>query len=101
MRTTIASFRIVPLFGVIALVVAASAAAQDWSGFRGANGGGRVTGWPEEMSDPKGWPESLERGWRIPVGLGHASPVVQGDTGLRLLPRGRRRGSARTPGGER
>ena len=80
MRTTIASFRIVPLFGAIALVVAASAAAQDWPGFRGANGGGRVTGWPEEMSDPKGWPESLEREWRIPVGLGHASPVVQGDT---------------------
>ena len=80
MRTTIASFRILPLVGAIVLVVAASAAAQDWPGFRGANGGGRVTGWPEEMSDPKGWPESLKREWRIPVGLGHASPVVQGDT---------------------
>ena len=67
------------LFGAVGLVVAASAAAQDWSGFRGANGGGRVAGWPEAMSDPARWPESLEREWRIPVGLGHASPVVQGE----------------------
>ena len=71
--------RILLLFGAVGLVVAASAAAQDWSGFRGANGGGRVTGWPEAMSDPARWPESLEREWRIPVGLGHASPVVEGE----------------------
>ena len=71
--------RILLRLGAIGLVVAASAAAQDWSGFRGANGGGRVTGWPEAMSDPARWPESLERAWRIPVGLGHASPVVQGE----------------------
>ena len=32
------------------------------------------------MGDPHGWPESLDHQWRIPVGLGHASPVVRGDT---------------------
>ena len=64
-----------------ALAVAAMAAGQDdWRGFRGPHRDGRVTGWPEAMGDPNGWPESLEQRWRIPVGLGHASPVVHDGT---------------------
>lgn len=61
------------------LSVAVAAGAQpDWPGFRGPHRDGRVNGWPAAMGDPGGWPESLEERWRIPVGLGHASPVVQG-----------------------
>ncbi len=70
-------------FAAAALAVAAMAPGQDdWPGFRGANRDGRVTGWPEAMGDPQRWPESLEQHWRIPVGLGHASPVVHGGTVL-------------------
>ena len=73
--------RLPPWFAAAALALAVSAGAQeDWPGFRGADRDGRVTGWPEAMRDPHGWPESLERQWRIPVGLGHASPVVHDGT---------------------
>ncbi|MDE2971650.1 MAG: hypothetical protein OXU35_05025, partial [Acidobacteriota bacterium] len=64
-------------FATAGLALAVSAGAQeDWPGFRGANRDGRVAGWPEAMGDPHRWPESLDQQWRIPVGLGHASPVV-------------------------
>lgn len=64
-------------FAAAGLALAVSAGAQeDWPGFRGPNRDGRVTGWAEEMNDPHRWPPSLEQRWRIPVGLGHASPVV-------------------------
>ena len=68
-------------FAAAALALAALAPAQDdWPGFRGANRDGRVGGWPAAMNDPHRWPEALDQRWRIPVGLGHASPVVRGDT---------------------
>ncbi len=68
-------------FAAAALALAATGAGQEeWPGFRGVNRDGRVTGWPEAMHEPHQWPESLERRWRIPVGLGHASPVVQDGT---------------------
>ena len=64
-----------------ALTLGALAAAQpDWSGFRGPHRDGRVADWPAALNDPGGWPESLQQRWRVPVGLGHASPVVRGDT---------------------
>ena len=63
------------------LALSVSAAAQgEWPGFRGPHRDGRVTGWPEALSDPQQWPESLDQQWRVPVGLGHASPVVHDGT---------------------
>ena len=80
-RKTRSRSRILPLLAAGGLGLAGSAAAQeDWPGFRGGERAGRVTGWPEAMGDPNRWPASLERGWRIPVGLGHASPAVHGET---------------------
>ena len=69
------------VFAAAVLALAATAFAQeDWPGFRGPHRDGQVVGWPAEMGDPQRWPESLEQRWRVPVGLGHASPVVHGGT---------------------
>lgn len=68
-------------FAAAALALAATAGGQEeWPGFRGPARDGRVAGWPPAMGDPDGWPASLERQWRVPVGLGHASPVVHEGT---------------------
>lgn len=60
------------------IVCTAGAAAQDWPSFRGPARDGQVAGWPDRLAKPTAWPEALERGWRIEVGLGHASPVIVG-----------------------
>ena len=49
-------------------------AGTDWPQWRGPMRDGSV-GTPL----PAEWPESLTKRWEIPVGLGHASPVVSGD----------------------
>ena len=83
------SGRLLSWFVATGVAVAAGAAAQpdrqpdwqpDWPGFRGPAGDGQVRGWPGAPEEPAGWPESLDRGWRIPVGLGHASPATLGET---------------------
>lgn len=70
------------LLGAAAVVgLAVGAAAQDapdWPGFRGLARDGQVAGWPDRLADPTAWPETLEQGWRVEVGLGHASPAVVG-----------------------
>ena len=52
-----------------------AAAADNWSQWRGANRDGVAL----EVSPRKVWPSELEKKWQIEVGIGHSSPVVQGD----------------------
>lgn len=46
--------------------------AQNWSGWRGNNRNGTVTG----FSQPNSWPILLNKVWETRVGLGDASPVL-------------------------
>jgi hypothetical protein len=50
----------------------ASGVAVDWPQWRGPNRDGRVT----DVSLPQTWPKTLKEEWRVPVGIGHSSPVV-------------------------
>ena len=50
--------------------------AQDWTGWRGPNRDGAVL----SFSAPKAWPDQLKVKWKVPVGIGHSSPVVAGRT---------------------
>ena len=45
-----------------------------WPGWRGP---GR-DGWVSGFQPPTRWPQRLERGWRVEVGTGYASPLVAG-----------------------
>lgn len=49
-----------------------TAAAQDWSQWRGPNRDGNVS----DASVPSAWPRTLKEEWKVTVGVGHASPVV-------------------------
>lgn len=44
----------------------------DWPQFRGPNRDAKVA----DASLPKTWPKTLKEEWKVPVGIGHASPVV-------------------------
>lgn len=48
--------------------------AQDWPQWRGPNRDGVVS----SFAAPKVWPEKLKTIWKVPVGIGHSSPVVAG-----------------------
>ncbi|HST20644.1 MAG TPA: PQQ-binding-like beta-propeller repeat protein [Blastocatellia bacterium] len=48
--------------------------AQEWPGWRGSNRDGAVL----SFSAPKAWPDQLKVKWKMPVGIGHSSPVVAG-----------------------
>ncbi len=48
--------------------------AQDWPQWRGPNRDGVVA----SFTAPKVWPDKLRTIWKVPVGIGHASPVVVG-----------------------
>jgi outer membrane protein assembly factor BamB len=48
--------------------------AQDWPQWRGPNRDGIVA----SFTEPKAWPDKLKTIWKVPVGLGHSSPVVVG-----------------------
>jgi outer membrane protein assembly factor BamB len=61
--------------GLLALVLAAQVAAgADWPQWRGPNRDGSVV-----TALPAQWPEALKKRWELPVGEGHASPVVSGN----------------------
>jgi len=49
-----------------------SAAAQDWSQWRGPSRDGIVPA----ASAPSSWPASLRRAWRVEIGEGYSSPIV-------------------------
>lgn len=49
--------------------------AQDWPQWRGSERDGAAPA----ANGPAAWPEKLKQSWRIAVGEGHSSPVVQGD----------------------
>jgi len=48
--------------------------AQDWPQWRGPNRDGVAI----SFSAPKVWPEKLKTIWKVPIGIGHSSPVVAG-----------------------
>ena len=63
-----------PFIGLL-LFLAPIASAADWPQWRGSQRDGRAT-----ATLPTTWPDSLHLSWKVPVGIGHASPVVVGDS---------------------
>jgi outer membrane protein assembly factor BamB len=51
----------------------AAAPATDWPQWRGPSRDGSIAVLPAQ------WPKTLKKRWEIPVGAGHASPVVSGN----------------------
>lgn len=64
---------IIPTF-IVFIFIALAARAQDWPQWRGATRDGVVTG----FTAPKTWPEQMKQKWKVPVGIGHSSPLVVG-----------------------
>jgi outer membrane protein assembly factor BamB len=65
------------LFAVVTVAGAvAHASAQDYTQWRGENRDGSTSAFVE----PKSWPETLTRRWRVEVGDGYATPLVVGRT---------------------
>src|SRR5213595_2426410 len=58
--------------GFMMATAVATGQAQNWLQWRGPNRDGVITA----FSEPKTWPETLKLKWKIPVGIGHSSPVV-------------------------
>ncbi len=50
-----------------------NASSQDWSGWRGTNRNGTVTG----FAQPSKWPAQLNKVWQITIGEADASPVME------------------------
>lgn len=58
---------------VVAISITASGLAPaDWPQWRGPNRDGYVA----DAAIPKIWPKTLQTEWKVPVGVGHASPVA-------------------------
>ena len=60
------------LFVVGFSLAAARLAPADWPQWRGPNRDGFVA----DAALPKSWPKTLQTEWKVPVGIGHASPVA-------------------------
>jgi outer membrane protein assembly factor BamB len=61
-------------FGVLVATVllTATVMAADWPQWRGPNRDGLVA----DATIPAAWPKALKEGWKVTVGVGHASPVM-------------------------
>lgn len=59
-----------------AWIIGAAAAADEWPGWRGPQRDGHIA----NFVSPSVWPKKLERQWKVEIGEGHASPVVDGST---------------------
>lgn len=57
------------------ILLSASANAQDWTGWRGANRDGVIKG----FAAPGTWPDKLNLKWKVQAGEGHSSPLVAGN----------------------
>jgi outer membrane protein assembly factor BamB len=60
--------------GIVSQAQQTPATGGDWPQWRGPTRDGVVS-----AALPSRWPEALKKRWEVPVGLGHASPVVSGD----------------------
>jgi outer membrane protein assembly factor BamB len=65
---------LVVLAVLTALAAAGAQTSTDWPQWRGPTRDGVVG-----AALPAQWPDALKKRWEIPVGAGHASPVVSGD----------------------
>jgi outer membrane protein assembly factor BamB len=59
----------------LAAVLSAQSPGPDWPQWRGPNRDGTLA----SFTEPKAWPESLNRQWKIEVGTGYATPIVVGN----------------------
>jgi outer membrane protein assembly factor BamB len=59
---------------IVLTMVAPLAGGADFPQWRGPQRDGHVAGLAPRTS----WPASLKPGWKVPVGLGHASPILAG-----------------------
>jgi outer membrane protein assembly factor BamB len=61
-------------FALMFTLAAPTLAASDFPQWRGPQRDGHVTG----IAPRTVWPAALKPGWKVPVGLGHASPLLAG-----------------------
>lgn len=69
-------YRRVPILILVLAVIGARAGAADWNQWRGPNRDGSIVG----FQAPSKWPSQLKKGWSVAVGIGHASPLIVGES---------------------
>src|SRR2546428_2546939 len=62
------------VFAGLTVLVAGQSRPPDWPQWRGPNRDGAAA----SFTEPKSWPEHLTLKWKVPVGLGYATPIVVG-----------------------
>ena len=74
MKSRHSAFAGLTLLAAVTTSPAAQSPSADWPQWRGPNRDGSIASFVE----PKSWPETLARKWKVDVGLGYASPVLVG-----------------------
>src|SRR5262245_26420998 len=67
---------VVALLIGFATTASAQLSPQDYTQWRGRNRDGSASA----FSEPKSWPASLKRRWKVVIGEGYATPIVVGKT---------------------